>query len=285
MANKATKLKVGIIMFNSINEVCCPNQKHIKYFLWYDYFHDAKLLDVEFKKSVNRLTLKRQYKNDEDLYFLTFKMCEYFICEKSSPESEFINSAFKNSPILCKINEKTKKRHYHLRIQLDNGYMDIIFGKFDIRKSRGRIRIPEVEITDQNLDFLKRYHNGKLLSPSGNLDEKKIFTFLYGNDDFDTANALEYFGRRGIDVLEFARKFIGFDPAEFPMTINAALWILALQGGKEDLPVLQKMYSDVEYILPDKGACFEIAFLPKRRIMDTVEMIGFRETKIGNGGI
>lgn len=38
-------------MYNCEHEIECPSDKHIKYFLWNDYFHDSKIETINFSNS------------------------------------------------------------------------------------------------------------------------------------------------------------------------------------------------------------------------------------------
>lgn len=77
--------------------------------------------------------------------------------------NDYINGRFKNSVVLQKIIKKTNKQYYHFRISTDDGYLDIIFSKFKIKKSTGRIYIKDIKAEDYNLKWLQQYDKGNLL--------------------------------------------------------------------------------------------------------------------------
>ena len=288
-------------MFNSISEIKVPENRHLRYFLFQDYFHDSNILTIDFdrdlpgkrngpRKVVLTIDCQRErerdsnftYHNDKYVYLLTFEHCKYFHCEKTNLSNQFINSSFKDSPTLQRIKYATGKEYYHIRIQLGDGYMDIIFLKFKIRKLAGRIRVPFLGETDHNKSFLMSYGGGTLLGPDKELDEEKVCQLLDNLDDIDISFALEYFARRGKDVLRYAKKTVNFDWYEFQMSINAAIWVLGLQGGASELKLLQDIYLDVERIYASYNFCFGGAFLPKRNIMDAMERIKMRHGQLFN---
>ena len=150
-------------MNNFEHEIDCPRNKAIHCLLWHDYFHDSEVKDISFdyKKKLISFVVesfrdkenkwrklkgdddsKREYiatHTDEFIYYLTFKGVEYFNLERLPSFNDYINGRFKDTALLRKINEEDKRKCYHFRIQFDDGYGDIVFRDFIIRKKVGRV--------------------------------------------------------------------------------------------------------------------------------------------------
>lgn len=137
-------------MYNYEHETKEIKDRSLKNYVFYDYFHDSlitevRVLDegrlVQFELSCERewpshdwnmYALDKRY-----TYTLSFINCRYFEYHRDNLRSyaEYINGRFKNSAKLKEFGKKTKKRLYHLRIQLADGYIDLIFNKFYIEKT------------------------------------------------------------------------------------------------------------------------------------------------------
>ena len=158
-------------MNNYEHEIACPDNKGLRNYLWYDYFHDSKIDNISFdhRKGLVMLTLEcsremgdvwNKLKGDNDTrrayidknidsfaYILTFKGTKYFHSERLIMVNDYINGRFKDTALLRKLTAENKKPLYHFRIQIDDGYMDIIFSDFIIRKKAGRVAYSIKETT------------------------------------------------------------------------------------------------------------------------------------------
>lgn len=185
-------------MYNGENEITRPNDKYMKYYLWNDYFHDSKIKTIEINNSKkkdsnwpNQVALaiescidmdmewdklngtdieKKAYlinNKEKYMYNLYFDDCKYFNYEKSMKVNEYINGRFKDTALLQKIKKATGKAYYNFRIATDDGYIDIIFAKFKIKKTMGRINIKDTEIKSHDIQWLQKYNDGILLMNNG----------------------------------------------------------------------------------------------------------------------
>lgn len=298
-------------MYNGENEIECPKDKYIKYYLWSDYFHDSKIKTIEFSNSKGKdnycpdqvvLTLescidvdmewdklkgtdieKRAYveKNKSKyIYKLYFSDCKYFNYEKSILANDYINGRFKSTAILQKIIKSANKLYYHFRIATDDGYLDIIFSKFKIKKLIGRIRIKDTEIKDYNINWLQKYDKGVLLGENGELDDKKILEIMKNGDDIERYYALYYFINYTNEIMiDYARDIMLLDWDNFETCKSMAISVIGIQGNKKDLPLLFEEYFIMEERISKQNVCYGSILLPKRHIMDAIEKIKYRENE------
>lgn len=296
-------------MFNSENEIKCPNDKYIKHFLWSDYFHDSKITMIQFNNSKGKenycpdqviLTLescndidkdwdklkgtdteKKTYINenkDKYKYDLYFSNCKYFNYEKSIMANDYINGRFKDTAILHKIKKSTNKLYYHFRIATDDGYLDIIFSKFKIRKLIGRIRIKDTEIKDYHINWLQKYNRGILLMKNGEFDKIKLIELITKGDDVERYYTLLYFMKYTKEtIINYARDIMLLDWDNYEMSKIMAISVIGKQGSKNDIPMLIEKYFTIESKFSRGGMCYCSTLLPKRHVMDAIEYIKYRE--------
>jgi hypothetical protein len=272
--------KGGFNMDNFEHEITCPENKGIRNYLWYDYFHDSKIVNVFFdhKKGIviltlqccreieemwNRLTgsneIRRTYideNNDSFIYYLTFIGTKYYHCERLIMDNDYINGRFKDTALLRKLVAENVNQLYHFRIQVDHGYIDIIFSGFIIRKKVGRVKFP---VKETNCRTCKRF------------GEEAIKVALDG-DDFDRFLAMEtLFHENDSALLEIARQNLWFDDDGFACLYST--YILGKLGNADDIPKLLKLYLKIEQDPMFKLTCRCSAILPKRNILDAIELI------------
>lgn len=298
-------------MDNGEHEIECPNDKYIKHYLWNDYFHDSKIEIVEFNNSKGKdesrpdqvvLTLKSDIDIDKGwdrlkgtdtekkkyitenktkyLYNLYFGNCKYFNYEKSIMVNDYINGRFKNTVTLQKIKKATNKHYYHFRIATDDGYLDIIFAKFKIKKLIGRIYIKDIEIKDYNIQWLQKHDKGILLMDNGELDKIKLLELISNGYDDEMYYALYYFMKYTNEIIiDYARNIMKLDWDKYEMSKIMAISVLGIHGDEKDLPVLASEYFSVEERL-SKGGLYGVYYcstlLPKRNIIDAIDKIKYR---------
>ncbi len=231
-------------MYNYEHQVKIIKDKHLKQYIYYDYFHDSPIKNIDINNSNNTVSIilscEREwpdndidkYLNDENFeYTLRFEKCEHFEYRKSANlyMDTFLNSRFKASALLEEINITTKRSNYHLRIQTTFGYIDIIFRTFHLQKRSGIVntisRIP-----------LKHYYD---------FIESKFqdFTILELNkialeDNFPINQyAMEYLWlKKGQEVLNIARKNLDNEDTQI-----AAIAIIGDIGELKDITYLNKI--------------------------------------------
>lgn len=252
-------------MNNYVHEIKAVKDRQIKYFLMNDYFHDSiiKKIDIieECKNLIINLSCVGEWPNYnipqycDDLnyeYQLEFKECIYFETEKDgeSRYTEYLNGRFKNSSKLNEIIKRTKKNYYHFRIQISTGYFDIIFKKFNIKKSIGEIKIPNRISLEYHFDFIKSKFYGK--------DVNEIKSIFECEDDIFKSYALEYLWLTNYSEIEsFIEKLLYDDDTEI-----SAIFILGEIGTLKHLKQLNKISEN-----ENRSTVF------KRHIKDAVEKI------------
>jgi hypothetical protein len=268
-------------MDNYEHEIVCPDNKGIRNYLWYDHFHDSKIDSIFFnqKKGLVTLTLeccrdieeiwnklkcahdaRRTYiieNIDSFTYILTFKGTKYFHSERLIMVNDYINGRFKNTALLKKLTAENKKPLYHFRIQIDDGYMDIIFSDFIIRKKSGRVKYSIKEVT---------YQSSKSLTD----DEKKA---LLDGDDFDRFLAMQKLLKiNETGLLGIARNNLRLNE-EHKYSCLYSAYLLGKLGDVSDIPNLLDLFLNIEEYIVTRSACRCSAILIKRNIIDAIELI------------
>ena len=270
-------------MDNYEHEIECPPNKGIMNYLWHDYFHDSKIHQIEFdhKKGLVAMTLECcrdmdekweklsgsheerqsyiQQHVDEFAYILSFKGVRYFHDERLIAVNDYINGRFKNTALLCKLKAETKKPLYHFRMQIDDGYIDIIFSDFQVRKKAGRVKYPVDEAFYQ-AESLSQIEKDMGL-PCDEADCFLSMQKLYKAND--------------ASLLRIARENLRLEDDEGDACLYSA-YLLGKYGDVSDIKNLQDLYLDIEDYLATKSICRCSALLPKRNILDAIELIQFR---------
>jgi hypothetical protein len=281
-------------MYNYEHEIDCPNDIYIRNYLWNDYFHDSEIKSIEFISRFGSLTKQlsdisiildsnRDKEKKESHYILRFVNCAYYRQESSVEWSQYINGRFKDSALLVNLKQYSKKDYYHFRIQTADGYIDIVFSKFIIRKVHGRVRVKDIDTSIYESYWLKNYQNGELQDPNGSLNQDKIIELAESGDDVYRYFALSYllFNTQQ-SLLEYAREIIKSDWKVFEMSAIAAIQIMGVQGDEKDLYTLYSEYNFFEKHLNKDTYNYSNVLLPKRHIMDAIERIQNRLINSGN---
>ena len=290
-------------MWNFEHEIDCPDDKAIKSFLWVDYFHDSKILNIDFSEKQDKVTItvdcardredeleklkgddaeKKAFideHKDQFVYKLTFDGCKVFNCEKIASSGEFLNGRFKNSVILQKMKAADFSDYYHFRIQLVDGYIDLVFRKFIIRKLIGRMRYDDFENIDYKISWLKNFKNSRLLASNGSLNVDKVLELAKTGNDIERQYALTYLAfHTKLNLVETARTILSLGN-NFDMAKIISIFILGEQSDESDVPMLMLMYFDIERKMSKADISINSTLLPKRHIMDAIEKIKYRKAK------
>lgn len=247
-------------MFNLEHEIELKKNKKILHFLGLDYFHDSIIKEFKFiNKSDLGITLfcirewdndyqkgnTINYKNinledDKYLYKLSFKNCVHFEFNSTTCYPEYLSGRFKNSIKVQELNSKTKKNYLHFRIELSEGFMDIIFKAFDIKKVLGKLKyIYEIlPIIPFEVD----------IQAFANLSISKVHKIAL-NDEQEKYNAMKYLILlKDAELESIALKNINVDDLEVQML---SVWILGNFSTNEkiiwELYKRRTMYKDILY--------------------------------------
>ena len=292
------------------HQIPMPENKAMKYFLWLSYFHDSLITAIEFKRKGNRdfffspnrveLTIVsiRDIDNDQSIpddyqkgeeylkahrdrytYKLVFDGCVYFNNEKYFHCGDFVHGVFLDSARLRTIHASDDtKRYYHYRITLADGYMDLIFHRFTIKRVIGKVKYPDIEpMVDYPKWQLEWLLRESTKDETAALDTAWVTSQLESEDDEVIAHALLYLARNeNRCVVEEARKIMKKPWPAFSEAREAAMWVLGQQGDECDLPILLQEYFSLEERYAHATITPINVFSSKRFVMDAIEHIKAR---------
>lgn len=178
-------------------------------------------------------------------------------------DNDYINGRFKASPAwLRRAAAQNPKARYHLRIQTANGYMDIVFQDFQIRKGHGRVRYYPVAL------------HGVGLYTAAPLKYVFAETEEAAGDDFDRFQEILRMQKEADPrLLEVLRRHAALD-MRYEDSCILSLYLLGKYGDTVDLPLLMRKLETIESELEQTGYVIPTAaLLPKRIILDAVEEI------------
>lgn len=274
-------------MWNFEHEIPCPDNRAIQCYLWYDWFHDSAIKRFDFQEADLIVTVQccrdmdaffdrhkswphercREYIHshlEEFTYHLRFTRLAYFRTDFAHElnNNDYINGRFKQSALLRRLQAQNPKARYHLRIQTANGYMDIVFQDFQIRKGHGRVRYYPVD-----------FHNVGLYTAA---PLKYVFaeTEETADDDFDRFQEILCMQKEADPrLLEVLRRHAALD-MRYEDSCILSLYLLGKYGDTVDLPLLMRKLEMIESELEQTGYVVPTAaLLPKRIILDAVEEI------------
>jgi hypothetical protein len=265
-------------MYNFEHEVASIDDRYVRYFLESDYFHDGIIGKIQFPCDVNQeqieisISCEREWARDctyayqnnlakpdmfdeRYLYKLTFQNCKYLETTVLESGAIYINGRFKNSIQLYKVAEKLKRRLYHFRIQLNAGFIDIIFSKFTIYKVTGEIVIPN------------RISRVKHIFPNAIQQYQKVSLndvrncALHGSC-WDKYYAIQYLSLHvPSDLVDIGLAGL---KSEDEMNQIASVYVLGKCGGYNELLILINLW------LTEDDPLF------RRHILDAIEKVAFR---------
>ena len=284
-----------IKIHNYEHEIPCPPNKGVNTFLWYDYFHDSHLQNIEFNHMKKTVTLmyecsreidekwkklkgdepyKRQYIEshaDEFIYYLTFKHVAYFQVDRLPCANDYINGRFKDSALLHYINAEEKGPCYHFRIQCDDGYIDIIFRDFMIRKEQGRVRYLNTANSVMTC--------GSLNDPASDETIAELVKQAETGEDFERFLAMSKLWQlKYSEIIQLARRNITLSD-DYEDSVPYSAYLLGKVGDESDLPLLQRLYLSIQKSMTEMSVCLCSTLLPKRNILDAIESINYKSER------
>lgn len=143
-------------MYNYQHEIKPPKDRVIRQYIRSDYFHDSIITNIDIKDNEVGITLscEKEWPDYNIKKYSKIKKYEYQMCFKKCLHIEYsnkyddgypqyLNWRFKNSIKLKELTEWKRWNYLHLRIQIDNWYIDIIFHKFELKKTIWEIYMPK----------------------------------------------------------------------------------------------------------------------------------------------
>ena len=278
-------------MHNYRHEIERPEDRAMFKFLWCDYFRDSDILDAhlagtqcntvlmtissardqqaEWHKFLHDYEKWDRYidENAEKyIYILKFRNVLFFERKQVGGWiSEYVNGRFKDSALLRKLQKKSDKKLWHLRIMTTDGLIDLVFGGFEIKKLQGRMN----------------YSAKMMMEPRG-LDQ---YTLERGatetgrvlpEEDFDRFLLLERMYFAGNPAAAQAARDCLDDRYPCGDAKPYAAYILGKIGGEEDIPMLMKLWLDMEKELLKVAYDYKTVAQHRQNVMDAIEMIRLR---------
>lgn len=260
-------------MHNFYHEIPLPEDKAIQKFLWVSYFHDGLIQQIlPGQPKPYDLTLQIYSGHDGYTYLLRFHNAVHFECSAPMPwhsGQDISSTVFKDTALLHRMQGKEGKPLYHLRISHWDGYTDVIFERFTIRREGGRVNYKS-EVPPEGIGwrYCRYTPNGAYLpdfdpfeSDFAALPAEDEEERLFMIDDILWARLYHLEQHSQItELIKQARYII----AEHPRCEHApvyAAFLLGKHGNSADLSGLTKQYFSAENLLL------------KRVILDAIEHI------------
>ena len=222
-----------------------PQQKAAQKFLLSDYFHDSVIRSVELNNDKRDLVIQlqccRDWENDrratfDDLrytYILHFTGVYGFRSVTESRTPEYINGRFKQTEWLNEQQQRAKRKLYHFRIGLSDGFIDLLFCSFSIRKAVGRISYKGIGELDA---FHKEWYHRSAEQVSGIISKLQADV----SDSVCDLN-LELLYANGVkDLRSICHTIITGKTS--PDAKAYAAWLLGKCGTREDLQLIWDLY-------------------------------------------
>ncbi len=245
-------------MNNFTHDIPLPDDPAIRKFLWISYFHDAIIQEIHpGKPTYKDLTLRVFSPHDGFAYLLRFHGVEHFSCSKDNyfwhTGIDIASTVFKDTALLHRLEKEAEKSLYHLRFSFWDGYMDVIFAKFTIRREGGRVSYkPEYDPAVINWKAYRYAPNGYWLRNDPFLAD---IAHPEGEDDSDRQEWIDdilwarlYHIHQAGNVqtmLTQSRDYLMNRPTYDHAELYAA-YLLGKHGDHSDLPALTRHFLHAE---------------------------------------
>lgn len=223
-----------------------PADKASYKFLYNDYFHDSIITglcvnsarrELELSLQCSRECEEEQGNRDNILeekygYRLYFSGLHHFGGSSALQWTEYLNGRFKAI--------RGAKGNFYFRIQTADGYMDIGYDRFRIRKVRGRVSYRGIDEISPWIDkaYAARPEEAAAI-------RKRLEDMAYaGKEDFDPNFDLERLYHAGAEALAPLLRQLVKAPWVPRETKVYAAWLLGKYGSAEDIPLILGQLQD-----------------------------------------
>lgn len=280
-------------MHNYDHEIACPEERAMFKFLWCDYFHDSEILSVQLEREKKSCVVMRLVSDRDELaewtrfhgeyekwkdyvaenhekyvYILKFTHAVWLDRKQTGEwKSEFLNARFKESALLKKLQANSKRRLYHLRIHTSDGFVDIVFAGFEIRRLRGRVSyaydiLPPSQLNDFDLEMAaEEVYKGL---PKDDFDRYLLMRRFYEVNHPELLRAIRTCMASG-DPIEDAKIY--------------AAHLLGKVGDRTDIPAMLNLMDEMERTMTKAGHYFLTVIQRRQNILDAIELIHYREER------
>lgn len=248
------------------HEANYPTDKASVKVLYNDYFHDSRITSLNIIPEKHALEMRLQCSREceeenggarEDIYnqkygyVLTFFGVTYLDIQTTLDWPEYINGRFK----------AIAKGKYYFRIQTADGYIDVGYRSFKLRKNIGRVSYKGIsgfdpwikkawQVSDEMLNAILTR-----LADDGYSEE----------DDFDLYLDLERLYASGrTDIAKYLRRYAS-SSWEVDVAVPFSAWLLGKFGSPDDIPLLRQVSDRTDDPLI------------KRNILDAIETLSNNE--------
>lgn len=244
-----------------------PTDKASHKVLYSDYFHDSLITSVNILPEKHSVELHIQCSREcewetgdwrKDIYdekygyVLTFSGVTHLNIHTDLSRSEYINGNFKAIP----------KGKYYFRIQTDDGYIDIGYHSFKLRRSVGRVSYRGIDTADlgKNRDMV--------------VSEDRITAIIQRmkddgyseEDDLDLLFDLERLYMSGAsDIAGYLRAYVS-SQRESEDAVPYAAWLLGKYGNADDVPLILNVMNRAYEPLPRQ-------ILIRQNLTDAIEAL------------
>lgn len=260
-------------MHNFYHEIPMPSDKAIQKFLWVSYFHDALIQQIlPGQPKPYDLTLQIYSGHDGYTYLLRFHYAVHFEYNAPMPwhtGQEISSTVFKDSALLHRLQAEEDKPLYHLRFSHWNGYTDVIFERFSIRREGGRVNYKS-EVPAEMITWDRQYHAPNFRFYLKHDPFQVDIATLNGDDQEDLDEQIDdilwaqlyhhHTSARTDELLQLSRSILAEQQACKHARTYAA-FLLGKHGTSEDMPTLTEQFLSEQNLLK------------KRVIMDAMELI------------
>ncbi len=267
-------------MLNFIHEVPPPADPRMRAMLYWDYFHDSPVEQLTFERGVVEVRLWCQREHEDDLagtkvcalfgvkrvgvprtagaklenawrpgapghenylYTLRFEDCEQMWLDLEDLPSDLLNARFKDSPRLRAVIARTGQSHFHLRLQLFPGWIDVIYRRCQIIPHIGEVKVRTSRADAGLFTHPRRKYAGA--------PRTEVVRDLRSRSDFIREWALEELFRRRdrhVAVLagnELRRALRRRELDPYDGALLAAVWILGRRGSPQLVPLLHRLWA------------------------------------------
>lgn len=226
------------------HETHCPEDRAMRKFLWESYFHDAELLRIDYG-CPEWCDITLVVRDNEDTWHLRFHRVKHFdhasqaVLDFALSQRIFF-TGFLDSALLHRCRKEADKPLQHLRIDLSDGLMDIVFQRFTIRREGGRVSYKPRVTQDVTYDFATGMTRLiALLDEGPELRDREslLVCDLFRAQQAGDVSAIRRIARA---LLQLGNIFNWADYAAY---------MLGHHGDASDLPALMAVFADPECTL------------------------------------
>ena len=238
--------------------------------LYNDYFHDSPISSISISPEKHSLEMQvqcqREFEEDtgdpcKDIqnekygYTLIFSGVSYLEINTTLQSCEFINGRFKAIP----------KGKYYYRIHTTDGYLDIGYRNFTLRKRVGRVSYKGVAQFAPWMDKLWLAPEEKIAGILKRLADNGYTA----EQDFDLYLDLErLYSSKAVGIAPYLRRIVT-SGWESENAVPFAAWLLGKLGDSDDIPLLRQLQGRANRPAVRKNLSDAIEALENRRLSNS----------------